>query len=139
MADFVRQSKVRFSDTDYAGIIFYPRYFEGLNATVEDWFAECAGVSFRTLLDEYRLGSPLVSIETTFMKPSRLEDILEYRLNVSRIGASSITFKIETICGNETRMRATLTHVCVQRDVSESAPWPEALRKQFNEALSEAQ
>lgn len=136
MVDYVRPCKVRFSETDFSGIIFYPRYFEGLNATVEDWLSE-AGISFHTLIAGYKLGTPLVAVQADFMRPSHLGDLLEYRLTVASIGRSSITFKIAVVCGKETRMSATLTHVCVRPDVSSSIPWPNEVRAKFEQALSE--
>ena len=39
---FQISTKVRFGDVDPAGIVFYPRYFEMLNAAVEDWFTMAA-------------------------------------------------------------------------------------------------
>ena len=35
-----RRERVRFGHCDPAGIVFYPRYFEMLNALVEDWISE---------------------------------------------------------------------------------------------------
>ena len=37
---FTTTRKVRFEHCDPAGIVFYPRYFEMINGTVEDWFEE---------------------------------------------------------------------------------------------------
>ena len=42
-------TKVRFAHIDGASIVFYPRYFEMLNAAVEDWFALELGVDFRSM------------------------------------------------------------------------------------------
>lgn len=133
MPDFVRHAKVRFSETDFSGIIFYPRYFEGLNATIEDWLDD-AGIGFGDMIARHGLGTPLVSVEAEFVRPSLLGDMLEYRLTVARIGSSSITFDIEVACGEEVRMRATLTHVCVALDSSSSVAWPPGFLEKFDQA-----
>jgi len=49
LSAFTLQQKVRFQHCDPAGIVFYPRYFEMINATVEEWFAQRLGVPFETL------------------------------------------------------------------------------------------
>lgn len=135
MSLYRRQHKVRFAETDYAGIMFYPRYFEALNATVEDWFADIAQCRFEDMLDEYDVGTPLVSVETRFIKPCRLGDMLTFTLKVTSIGKTSLTFEAVTSCGEETRMRATLTHVCVKRDISGAAPWPAAIHERLSAAM----
>ena len=125
---FRRNHKVRFGDTDYAGIMFYPRYFEMLNAVIEDWFEDAVGASFPTLLDDYRLGSPLGSVTTDFIAPCRLGEVLTFELSVSRLGEKSVTLDVRTERNDETRVRSTLTHVCVKRDISGAAPWPADVR-----------
>ena len=131
MDAFTRQRRVRFSETDYAGIMFYPRYIEVLNDAVEDWFREVAECSFDSLLDDYGLGSPLVSLETEFFKPNRLGDEIEIAVYVDHVGASSIRFRVEAMNGDEIRVRSLLTHVCVTRDISKATPWPPSVREKF--------
>ncbi len=137
MAQFQRSHKVRFSQTDYAGIMFYPRYFEMLNAVVEDWFDDALGVSFSMLLDIHQLGSPLVGVDTQFMLPCRLGEILNFELAVKKVGASSVTLDVNTSCGSESRMQSVMTHVCVKRDISRAVPWPDDLRRRMLECLEE--
>ena len=132
---FTRDHKVRFSDTDYAGIMFYPRYFEMLNAVVEDWFEDAVGASFPALLDDYRLGSPLGGVKTDFLAPCRLGEVLTFHLSAARIGEKSVTLGVDAECDGEVRVRSTLTHVCVKRDISSAAPWPAEVRAAMNPFL----
>ncbi|MEG1266654.1 MAG: acyl-CoA thioesterase, partial [Myroides sp.] len=37
---FIKEEQIRFRHTDFAGIVFYPRFLEMLNDLVEDWFDE---------------------------------------------------------------------------------------------------
>lgn len=39
-AVFSRARLIRFSDSDPAGVVFYPQYFVMFNGLVEDWFNE---------------------------------------------------------------------------------------------------
>ena len=135
MTRYTRERKVRFGDVDYAGIIFYPRYFEALNAMVEDWFAEDVGQSFKYTHDTYGIGTPLVAINAELKAPSRLGEILTYALHVERIGATSLTLKIDTTCGDEQRMHATLTHVCAKAGIDGACPWPAPLKEKFLEMM----
>ncbi|MBY0236971.1 MAG: acyl-CoA thioesterase, partial [Burkholderiaceae bacterium] len=55
---FERRELVRFGHCDPAGIVFYPRYFEMLNALVEDWFTQGLQVDYAQLLGPRRVGMP---------------------------------------------------------------------------------
>lgn len=131
MAAFERNIKVRFSQTDYAGIIFYPRYYEMLNGVVEDWYEEALGVSFGSLLDDHLLASPLGAIETRFSAPCYLGDILKFRLCVARLGERSVTLDVQTSCNGEHRISSSMTHVCARRDMSGASKWPQHMREKM--------
>lgn len=138
MAEFKRHHPVRFSDTDYAGIMFYPRYFEALNATVEDWFAQVIGISFQAMMDDLGVSCPMVDIATEFVSPCRLGDQLASVLSVEHIGTSSLRLIIVTRgADGEERMRSQATHVCVKRDVSNAVAWPDAIRTAIHKFQSE--
>ena len=80
---FTAEITVRFGQVDAAGIVFYPRYLEMVNETVERWFEECLGVSFRELHMTRRHGTPTKHIAVDFLKPSRLGDRLTFTLRVA--------------------------------------------------------
>lgn len=106
MPAFTMEIPVRFADTDPAGIVFYPRYFEMMNKVVEDWFAHGLGLPFRRMHLEEHVGVPAVSVEAVFENPSRLGDMLTFALTVRRIGTKSATIDIAATCDGEPRLNA---------------------------------
>lgn len=104
MASFVRSSKVRFEDCDSAGIVFYPNYFLMLNRLVEDWFADALGVPWGVMHLERKLGVPTVNMQVAFKKPSRIDDVLEWSLEVRKLGSSSFTLAVRVNCKGEERI-----------------------------------
>lgn len=106
MTAFKSDTLIRFGHTDPAGIVFYPRYFEMINNTVEDWFTEALGASFADLVLKERKGLPTVRTECEFLRPSRLGDVLTFELTAEKIGASSVTVIISAKCAGEERLRA---------------------------------
>lgn len=82
--------KIMFQHCDAAGIVFYPRYFEMLNAAIERWFEEELGYSFARMHMELKTGIPTAHIETDFKKPSRLGEQINIEINARKIGKSSI-------------------------------------------------
>ncbi len=124
---------VRFAHTDPSGIVFYPRYFEMINNVIEDWFREGLGVSFNRLHLDYKIGVPTVQTECQFVKPSRLDDTLVFRLIVAKLGRSSITLNIDANCGDEKRLKArsTLVYTSLSADVLVSKRIPGDLREKI--------
>jgi 4-hydroxybenzoyl-CoA thioesterase len=124
---FTRRRKVRFADVDPAGIAFYPRYFEMLNETVEDWL-DGLGWGFGRLHLENRSSVPARRIEADFIAPSRLDDVLDVTLQVGRVGRTSLELKVAFGCGGQPRWTAKLVLVMVDMTTGEPAEWPGALR-----------
>ena len=92
---------VRFGQVDYAGIMFYPRFFENFHAVFEDMFGARLGVPYMSILKERRLGFPTVAIETTFRRPFRFGDPMRLVIDVVAIGRTSTTFRYRGYNGDE--------------------------------------
>ncbi len=129
MAGFSREVAVHFSDTDPAGIIFYPRYFEMTSALVEDWFAEALDHPFEVMHQGMENGVPTISLDISFSAASRIADVLQLTLGVARLGKSSITLDIRGACGEEERfrMRQVLVYAGLGGEVKPK-PLPAELR-----------
>ena len=123
---------VRFGDCDPAGIVFYPRYFEMFNNLVEEWCASGLGLSFRELVMERELGLPTVSIQTDFLAPSMLGDILTAELGVLKLGNSAATLSIRLLgASGDERVRATLVVVLMDLKKACATRIPDAMRERI--------
>ena len=125
---FVSRQRVRFAHVDAAGIVFYPRYFEMLNAAVEDYFGNAIGVDFAEIHVGRRLGVPTVRLEADFVEPSRLGDDLDFELKAVAVGRSSLDFAVKVKCGEEMRFKARAVLVCIDLDSGRSMAWPADIR-----------
>jgi 4-hydroxybenzoyl-CoA thioesterase len=126
---FARQVQVRFGDCDPAGIVFYPRYFEMFNNLVEDWCADGLGTSFRELHGVRGLGLPTVNIQTDFVAPSKLGDVLRAELSVLKLGGASFTLAIRLLgADGAERVRATLVLVLMDLKTARALRLPDAMR-----------
>ena len=126
---FTRTELVRYQHCDAAGIVFYPRYVEMVNATVEDWFAERIGCSFAEIHGPMNAAIPAVSLTLEFFAPSRLGELLTFDLTVGRVGTSSVASRIACKGGDQVRFRAALTLVHISKVDYRSRPWPEDMRE----------
>lgn len=122
-----RQSRiVEFQHCDPAGIVFYPRYFEMISSVIERFFADALG---RGIYQD-GTGVPTAHIETDFHAPSRLGDVLDFALTITRIGTSSVAYRLD--CTHD-GPRFTAKGVLVHYDFTagRSSPWPDDLRAGF--------
>lgn len=131
---FVHRTSVRFAHVDAAGIVFYPRFFEMLNAAVEDWFA-ALGRDFRALHLEDRIGTPTVRLETEFLAPAMLGDELEITLTPVKVGTSSCIYRFVFTGSGTERLKGEGVLVCMDLDAQRSRPWPEAMAASLRAAL----
>ena len=94
-ARFQRQRRIRFSDCDPAGIVFYPQYFVMFNGLIEDWVNEGLGLSYHDLIARQRVGLPTVHLEVDFRAVTRMGEQVTLALTVEKMGGRSITLAQE--------------------------------------------
>ncbi len=134
---FITTKTVRFEHCDPAGLIFYPRYFQLSHQVIEDWFKDGLGHSHADLVVNQRIGIPTVHVEASFLAASRLEEILEYTLQVEKLGNSSVKLNIEAHHNNELRCQIKQVIVFSQLDPQDvkSMPIPDEIRTQMQNFL----
>lgn len=125
---FRRQELIRFQHCDPAGIVFYPRYVEMINATVEDWFAGVVGVDFAKIHVEMQSAIPVASLQVDFRAPCRLGEILQFDLVVERIGTSSIHLSIARAIDDAPKFAARVSLVHVSKEDHRPRAWPDWMR-----------
>jgi 4-hydroxybenzoyl-CoA thioesterase len=126
---------VRFQHCDPAGIVFYPRYYEMLNLTVEQFFEEKVGISFNQMQQDLHVTVPSVRIETDFFEASYLEDRLDFQLRLDKLGRSSLAFNISCRCGDEERVKALITLVCIDFSKKKAVAWPASVRSRIESLM----
>lgn len=132
---FTIRRQVEFNHCDPAGIVFYPRYFEMISATIERFFSDGIGFSWKDMGLTEGYGTPMGNIEVRFHNPSYLEDWLDFDLTVKRIGRSSATLQIKCSSEGEPRFtcEATLVYANIQQGGAQS--WPEEPRTRMSRFL----
>lgn len=91
MKYFIKEEQIRFRHTDFAGIVFYPRFLEMLNDLVEDWFDEALDRPFSKIHETN--GIPTVDLKVQFKNAARIGEVLTKKLWVKELKNSSV------VCG----------------------------------------
>lgn len=127
---FQRTRRIRFSECDPAGIVFYPQYFVMFNDLMEAWVDELVPDGFRGLIIERRVGMPTVRLEADFRAISRMGDLVTLELEVERLGNKSLNLAWRCLGEDgELRMGAQQTIVFTSLDTHRAIAVPDDFRQ----------
>ncbi|MCW9034411.1 MAG: acyl-CoA thioesterase [Alphaproteobacteria bacterium] len=129
---FVHKSPVRFTHTDPAGYVFFPRFFEMFQAAVEDWFNEGLEVDYAGMVNNLGLGLPTAKTECTFMRPCKLGEMLELSVILEKIGTSSISLRFDGHVNGELRLQAKSVLVVISLETGKAEPISDDLRTRLS-------
>jgi acyl-CoA thioester hydrolase len=117
------------SDSDPAGIVFYPNYFRFIEEAEEDLF-RAAGFDRFTLLQENKVWMPRAEAFSKFVKPIKLGAPVRIRLHPKLQGEKTVRYDFEFLedAGQEKIAEGYVTVVCVDAARFRPAAIPDAIR-----------
>ncbi|NML45831.1 acyl-CoA thioesterase [Ramlibacter sp. G-1-2-2] len=128
MSAFSVPRRIRFSDCDPAGIVFYPQYFVMFNGLLEDW-VDHLGIGFARLVMQRRIGLPTVRLEADFRAVSRFGDDVNLTLDVAKLGTRSLTLALQCVAADgELRMAVKQVVVTTSLETHKAIEVPEDFR-----------
>ncbi|HEX9349203.1 MAG TPA: thioesterase family protein [Gemmatimonadales bacterium] len=93
---FVIEEYVRWSDVDFAGIIFYGSYVRLFEIAETEMFRHC-GLAYARMFDEYDIFLPRKAVHSEFYWPARLDDRLRIAAYVGKVGTKSLTLHFDVL------------------------------------------
>lgn len=131
---YEQEHRIRFSECDPAGIVFYPQYFVMFNDLMEAWIDSMTPEGFHNMIASKRVGMPSVHIEAEFKSISRMGDDVVMSLGVERIGNSSLKLLLRCIGKDGVlRMQVRQTVVTTSLETHLGIPIPDFLRSPMQE------
>lgn len=127
-APFIYRTTVRFGHTDPSATVYFPRFFEFVQAAAEDWFNIGLGIPFANMIRERGMGQPTAHIECDFSAPSMLGDILDIKVYLVNIGRTSFVLDFIGRTDGELRFRARSVQVMVSFEDGRPIPLPKDIR-----------
>src|SRR5580692_2197572 len=128
MPAFVHCLRVRYNECDAQGHVFNANYFVYFDVILTELWREALG-SYDALTND---GLDLVVAETgaRFRAPARFDDELEIRLEIERLGNTSMVSAIAIIRDRELLVSGRIVHIFVRADrLAEKAPIPDHVRR----------
>ena len=109
--------RVYFEDTDCAGVVYHANFLKFCERARSD-FVRLLGID-ATRLAEPKEGEPSVfvvrRVEIEYMKPGRMDDLLEIVTTCAEIGSASLVLQQDVVRGDTLIVRARVTVVLVSR------------------------
>lgn len=126
---FSVRERVRWSDCDPLGIIYYGAYIRYFEAAEHEMFRE-AGLPYEVMRVERHVQLPRKAFQVEFHSPAQMDELLEIRTGISRIGETSVTMRFEAYNATDMthRASATLTVVSVDKASITKRPLPDFVK-----------
>lgn len=130
---FSVQQRVRWSDCDPLGIIWYGSYLKYFEVA-EHEMMRAAGYPYEKLRIERKVQLPRKAFQVEFHSPAQMDELLDIEVGFVRVGGSSLTMRFEAYRASDRvhRATATLTVVCVDKATITKQPLPEWLKEAFS-------
>ena len=125
---FLVEEYVRWSDVDFAGIIFYGSYVRFFEIAETELFRS-VGLAYGDVFDTYDVWFPRKALHSEFFLPARLDDRLRLAAYVGRVGTTSLQLNCDVLLGEPARLGAATWQVivCVDRQSLKPRPVPEGI------------
>lgn len=124
--------RVRWSDCDPFGIIYYGAYIRLFQVAEEELFRAC-GLPFAVLREEKGVWIPRKALQAEFHSPAQLDEEVAVEAYFAKIGRSSITMQFEVYRASDRKHRATgsLTVVSVDKPTMKPRQIPDEVREKL--------
>ena len=130
----VYEVNVMFGDCDPAGIVFFPNFLKWMDASSLNFFVQCGVPPWRELVKTTNIiGTPLLEINTRFMRPATYGETLQIHTSVEEWRAKVFVHRHIVKRGDDvlcegTEVRAFCVRPPENPDRIKAIPVPEDIR-----------
>ena len=107
-------TQIYWEDTDAVGTVYYANYLEFLERGLSDQ-VRGASIDQTALLDNEGVMFPMRLCEINYLQTSHLDDQIEVRTRVQKIGGANMEMGLDIHRGDEHTVRSKVRLACVGR------------------------
>ncbi len=124
--------RVRYSEIDRQGIVYYSRYLEYVDVALSGYF-RALGFPYQELVEQHGFAPSVVKATIEFKRTARFDESLQVWARVAAIGRTSFTvdFEITREAGGELVASAQIVYVNFDKAAQASRPVPESIRRRI--------
>ena len=126
--------RVYWEDTDAAGIVYYANYLRFLERARSD-LVRGAGINQAALLAGEGVVFPVRRCEIDYLQPARLDDEIQVRTSIQKLGGASMEMDQNIHRGEEALVRAKVRLACIG-PTGRPRRLPPAVRAALSEIVS---
>ena len=93
MKNSVTKLRVRYSETDQMGIVYYGNYAQYLEQGRTDWLRSI-GLTYK-FMEEHQVMLPVINLNIDYKKPAKYDDLLTIKTTLLEIPSVKIKFYYE--------------------------------------------
>ncbi len=109
------RERVRWSDLDMMGVVYFGRYLRFMEAAEAEFF-RALGFTYEALANEHGVWFARVQLRCDYRAPARLDDEVVCRAELTKVGGASLTFAFPIDRADGTRLvDGTLVIAAVDR------------------------
>ncbi|HEY0613359.1 MAG TPA: thioesterase family protein [Candidatus Elarobacter sp.] len=128
------RDRVRWSDVDVMGIVYYGRYLRFMEIAEGEFF-RALGFPYDRISGELGVWIARIHLECDYRAPAKLDDEIVCRAELRALGASSMTFGFPIDRADGTRLvDGTLVLASLDRTTLRATRIPQPLRDQLSSA-----
>jgi acyl-CoA thioester hydrolase len=127
MKSFAWPVRVYYEDTDSGGVVYYANYLKFFERARTEWLRS-RGLNQDKLAQEQGLIFVVRRALLDFMRPARLDDMLEVTVEPLKLARVYINLAQEARCGDEVLARAEVRVACLSRGSFKPVAMPQFLR-----------
>lgn len=123
--------RVYYEDTDAGGVVYYANYLKFMERARTEWLRQF-GFDQDELSRRQGIVFPVRTVKADYLKPARLDDVVQVSVQVSHQSPTRISFKQEIKKENEVLCRAEIQVVCVSVETFAPKKIPKILTDLLN-------
>lgn len=133
---FTVRRKIRFGQSDPAGIVFFPEFFRMFNDLFEDWMRIGLDIDFAAEFRDHQRMFPLLHVEADFKEARMMGQTLDLTLVLTGLGRSSIHYTIIGHDGGLEILSADCVTCIASKETQKSVPLPNDMRGKMEDYLA---
>ena len=122
--------RVYYEDTDMGGVVFYANYLKFMERGRTEWL-RAVGVNQSDLAAQEHRGFMVTELDIRYLKPARLDDLLQIESEVTRMGRASLHFHQAIYRNGELLTQSKIQVCCVETVNMRIAAIPQSVRTKF--------
>lgn len=124
--------RVRYSEVDRQGIVYYSRYLEYVDVAHTEYF-RAVGFEYPAMIEQEGFDPSVVKATLEYARPALFDECLRVHARVTGIGRTSVRMEFEIVReqGGEPVTRGEVVYVNFDRTTRSSRPVPESIRRKI--------